>query len=124
VRSVLDASDTFAPRHLGPRDSDVAAMLATLGLETLDDLVAATIPSAIRLARPLQLDPPHSEREMLRDLQELAARNDVFVSCLGMGYSGTITPRSSCATSWRTRAGTPPTPLTRRRSPRGAWKRC
>ena len=88
----LAPADTFVHRHIGPRETDIAAMLAALGLLSLDDLVRATIPAAIRARQPLALEPPCSEQELLRDLQALAARNEIFVSCLGMGYSGTITP--------------------------------
>ncbi len=67
-------------------------MLATLGCTSLDDLMRDTIPDSIRLGEALALEPACGEQAMHLDLRDLAARNQVFVSCLGVGYSGTITP--------------------------------
>jgi glycine dehydrogenase len=47
-------TDSFALRHLGPRENDVTTMLET-GVETLDQLIYETIPSDIRLKNPLEL---------------------------------------------------------------------
>jgi glycine dehydrogenase len=46
-------TDSFALRHLGPRDHDLPKMLETIGVETLDQLINETIPSDIRLKKPL-----------------------------------------------------------------------
>ena len=97
---VLDPLDTFARRHNGPGDADVAAMLALLGFNSVDALIDATIPADIRLRRPLQLEDPtngggfaaRGEHETLAALRELARRNTVCRSYLGMGYHGCITP--------------------------------
>ena len=67
-------------------------MLDTLGYASLDELVAATIPESIRLGRPLDLGPPRTERDVLDELREVAARNQLFRSFIGMGYHGTVTP--------------------------------
>ena len=67
-------------------------MLATCGFETLDDLVASTVPERIRLTRGLQLPAAKGEHAALAELRELAARNQVAKSYLGQGYSETITP--------------------------------
>ena len=88
----LRPSDVFAPRHLGPRDSDQAAMLAALGLGTLDELAAATVPGDIRLGRPLELGPALTEHELLEELRTLASDNQVMRSFIGQGYHDTITP--------------------------------
>ena len=94
VPSELRPSDVFAPRHLGPRDADVAAMLATLGHASLDELIAATVPASIRLERPLDLGPgrPLAEHEMLEALRTLVADNQVLRSFIGQGYYDCITP--------------------------------
>jgi glycine dehydrogenase len=67
-------------------------MLAVLGLNSLDELIDQTVPPAIRLAAPLNLPAPRSESEVLAELRELAARNKVYRSFIGMGYSGCLTP--------------------------------
>ncbi|MEP6989805.1 MAG: aminomethyl-transferring glycine dehydrogenase, partial [bacterium] len=88
----LTAADSFVPRHVGPSDEDVAAMLATLGLPTLDALIDATIPAAIRLNRPLAIHGGRSEHEALAALRAIAKKNHVFRSYLGYGYHDTLTP--------------------------------
>ncbi|MDX2148116.1 MAG: aminomethyl-transferring glycine dehydrogenase [Planctomycetota bacterium] len=94
-------SDVFAPRHLGPRESDIAAMLQTLGYSSLDGLSEATVPPAIASRSPLNI-PLHSlgsghgrplgESETLARLKEYASLNVVKRSLIGMGYFDTITP--------------------------------
>ncbi len=85
-------SDTFAPRHFGPRPQDQQQMLAALGCKTLDDLMAKTMPASIRLNRELQLPSARGEQETLADLRALAAKNQVFRSYIGMGYHDCFTP--------------------------------
>jgi glycine dehydrogenase len=84
--------DSFVPRHIGPNDQEVQEMLDLLGYDTLDDLIAATIPADIRLERPLRLGPPRDEADVLDELRGIAAKNQVFRSYIGMGYHDTITP--------------------------------
>jgi glycine dehydrogenase len=88
----LTGFDDFASRHNGPQPADVAAMLATLGYATLDDLIADTVPAGIRLHHPMALPPALPERDALEALRRIAARNQVFRSYLGMGYADCITP--------------------------------
>jgi glycine dehydrogenase len=88
----LTAFDDFASRHNGPRPDDVAAMLDTLGYASLDDLVAAAVPSGIRLPRRLSLPEAHTERDALEALRRIAAKNQVFRSFIGAGYQDCITP--------------------------------
>ena len=84
--------DSFIPRHVGPSDADVSAMLASLGFEQLDDLIDATVPDGIRLRRPLLIGEPVPEFEALRRLRRMMERNQVHRSFIGMGYSPTATP--------------------------------
>lgn len=51
----LAALDRFEPRHLGPRVSDHPEMLATIGVDSVSDLVTKTVPSQILLGRALDL---------------------------------------------------------------------
>ena len=91
-RRPLAPTDRFLRRHVGPDDRDVAAMLATLGHGSLDELIDATIPRSLRTAKALDLPPAASESEALQELQAMASRNEVWTSLLGMGYHGTLTP--------------------------------
>jgi len=88
----LDATDWFAPRHIGPSPNDRDAMLQAIGASSLDTLIDEAIPSSIRLSRPLSLPPAESEHQYLRRLAEVASRNKVFRSYIGLGYHDTITP--------------------------------
>ena len=83
---------TFADRHIGPRADDARAMLAELGVASLDELIAQAVPEGIRSSRPLSIPPGLSEHEALTRLRALAGRNQVFRSLIGMGYYDTITP--------------------------------
>jgi glycine dehydrogenase len=67
-------------------------MLAELGYRSLEELAAATVPSAIRLKKPLALGEPLGEHELLEELKNLAADNQVLRSFIGQGYYDTITP--------------------------------
>ena len=88
----LNHPDEFVARHIGPDDADVAAMLRETGAGSLDELVAETVPTAIRLARRLDLNAAVTEHELIAQLEALAAKNQVFRSFIGMGYHDTITP--------------------------------
>ncbi|HVS53491.1 MAG TPA: aminomethyl-transferring glycine dehydrogenase [Opitutaceae bacterium] len=90
-RDLLAPTDTFARRHLGDSAADTAEMLALLGSASLDALVDAAVPRAIRLG-PLNLPAPLGESAALAELRALASENKVFRSCIGLGYSDTHTP--------------------------------
>ncbi|WP_406815616.1 aminomethyl-transferring glycine dehydrogenase [Mycobacterium sp. M23085] len=91
---------TFAARHIGPDSQAVAAMLAVIGVDSLDELAGKAVPAGIldRLtgagAAPGldRLPPPASETEALAELRELAEANTVAVSMIGQGYYDTLTP--------------------------------
>jgi glycine dehydrogenase len=85
-------ADTFVPRHLGPSSGEQRALLAELGYDTLDALIDAAVPNAIRDRTPLDIAAPTTEHDALGRLRELAARNEVFTSLIGLGYHDTITP--------------------------------
>ena len=84
--------DRFADRHIGPDDAQVAEMLGVLGFRSLDAMVDAAVPAAIRLREPLALPPAKSERDALAAVAELAGENQVWRSFLGLGYSDCVTP--------------------------------
>ncbi|MGB5402250.1 MAG: aminomethyl-transferring glycine dehydrogenase, partial [Thermoanaerobaculia bacterium] len=84
--------DRFEDRHLGPSRAAIPEMLDSLGFDSLDDLVRAVIPEPIRLRKPLDLPPARSEHEALSDLREIAHRNQVCRSFIGMGYYNCFTP--------------------------------
>ncbi len=89
----LDSGDaSFVRRHNGPSAADIAAMLAAVEAEGLEQLIAETVPQTIRMATELELYQPLGERELLGRLREVAAKNRINKSCIGMGYADCITP--------------------------------
>src|SRR5665811_2034729 len=86
------ASDKFVMRHIGPRDQEIQEMLNILGVSTLDELMSQTVPENIRLKQPLNLEDGLTERQYFRNILELASKNKVFNTYIGMGYYDTITP--------------------------------
>jgi glycine cleavage system P protein (glycine dehydrogenase) len=82
----------FADRHIGPSAAERAAMAEAAGYDGVGALVDAAVPARIRTDRPLALPPALSEVDALARLRELAARNQVLTSMIGLGYHGTITP--------------------------------
>ncbi|MGH7690637.1 MAG: aminomethyl-transferring glycine dehydrogenase, partial [Gemmatimonadaceae bacterium] len=86
------AADSFIPRHIGPNAAAMAEMLATVGYDSLDAFIDAVIPSNIRLRRPLKIHGEWSEQEALASMRELAEKNRVLRSYIGMGYADTFTP--------------------------------
>ncbi len=85
-------TDAFALRHIGPRESDLQHLFKTIGVESLDQLIAETIPADIRLKKDLELDAPMTEYEYLNHIQELGSKNKVFKSYIGLGYHPAAIP--------------------------------
>lgn len=79
-------TDSFAYRHLGPRSQDVKHMLDKIGYASLDELIDATIPASIRLKKPLNLPEAMREDEYAVHISELASKNKLFRSYIGLGY--------------------------------------
>ncbi|MDW6022743.1 aminomethyl-transferring glycine dehydrogenase [Mesorhizobium sp. BAC0120] len=82
----------FAERHIGPNVAERRAMLATLGVPSVETLIAQAVPKSIRLDRPLDLPAPASEAEALQELSAKMAANKALKSFIGAGYHGTIVP--------------------------------
>jgi glycine dehydrogenase len=85
-------TDSFALRHLGPRENEVTTMLHTIGVETLDQLIYETIPTDIQLKNPLELEHIMTEYEYANHVRVLGRSNKVFKSYIGLGYHPTIVP--------------------------------
>jgi len=83
---------SFIPRHIGPSDADLRAMLELLGYDSLDGLIDATVPAAIRLKRPLAIHTALSELDGLANLRGISKKNQIFRSYLGLGYYDCLTP--------------------------------
>lgn len=89
-------TDVFADRHIGPNESDTKQMLETIGAENLEQLIAETIPEKIRSNKDLNISQALSEYELAENLQQLAKKNKVYKSFIGLGYHQCITPAVIC----------------------------
>ncbi|MBO2454056.1 aminomethyl-transferring glycine dehydrogenase [Actinomadura barringtoniae] len=92
VASPQHPRTTFADRHIGPSPDDLSRMLTAIGYSGADALIDDAVPAAIRGDRPLNLPPALSEPQALARLRELADKNTVLRSMIGLGYHGTFTP--------------------------------
>lgn len=92
VLDLLNPTDHFVDRHIGPRAAEIEAMLKVVGAASLEDLIDQTVPAKIRLQSPLALEPPRTEGQILTELRELASRNKLYRSFIGMGYYDCIMP--------------------------------
>jgi glycine dehydrogenase subunit 1 len=73
--------------HLSVTGADRRAMLEAIGVSSIEELFEQ-VPEAVRLGRPLELEPALSEPELVAHLEELAARNvhvGAELSFLGAG---------------------------------------
>lgn len=84
--------NSFARRHIGPSEAEVAEMLSEVGFENLDSLIDATVPKNIRLDRQLKLPKAKSETDALAELRAISRKNKVARSFIGAGYYDCITP--------------------------------
>lgn len=92
LRDLIQAQDRFVDRHIGPRAAEVPAMLAAVGVDSLDALIDEAVPPAIRFDRKLQTGKGLTEQEVLAELRGIAGKNIVARSLIGVGYHDTVTP--------------------------------
>lgn len=89
---MLAHPDQFAQRHIGPSDHELKAMLDTIGIDSLAQLIDETVPKNIRSEKELDLPESLTEYEYLNMLKAVAAKNKVYKSYIGLGYYNTIIP--------------------------------
>ncbi len=89
----LNNQEKFEARHHGKSNRDLMSMLHTLGVDSLDQLINETVPAGIRLKQALNLPDALSEDGFLSEFREIANKNKVFKSFLGLGYYETILPK-------------------------------
>ena len=87
----LERADEFVDRHIGPSNADVAEMLDYIGISSLDEMIDKGVPGPIRSDEPLTA-PSITEAEVLAEVADLASKNRVFKSFIGMGYHDTHIP--------------------------------
>lgn len=86
------AEEPFLWRHVGPQTEDLSEMFQVLGVKSLEELIDRTVPASIRLDGGLKIGAALSEHQMLEKLRQIAAKNQVRRSLIGMGYADCIVP--------------------------------
>ncbi len=89
---LLAPIDNFVRRHIGPSPAETSEMLGRVGFSDMDAFIDKVMPPGIRLQKPLGFAAGWSEHAVLNELRAIAAKNQVFRSFIGMGYSDCVTP--------------------------------
>lgn len=84
--------DRFSQRHLGPSKTEIEKMLQKIGAASLDELVELTIPASIYNKQALQLPEEIDESSYLQMMREIAKKNKLYKTYIGLGYYNTILP--------------------------------
>ncbi|RPA33628.1 aminomethyl-transferring glycine dehydrogenase [Shewanella frigidimarina] len=88
----LEQHELFLTRHIGPNAEQQQEMLNFIGAESLEDLTAQTVPGKIRLPQDLTIGDSCGEAEGIAYIRNIADKNKVFKSYIGMGYYGVQVP--------------------------------
>ncbi|KAF5279233.1 hypothetical protein FQR65_LT03481 [Abscondita terminalis] len=86
--------DEFPSRHIGPRDRDIITMLDLLGFKSLDELTDKAVPKSISMKKPLNIEEPVSEYELINRIRGIAEKNQIWRSYVGMGYHNCCVPHT------------------------------
>ncbi len=84
--------DEFVYRHNSPMRKDTEAMLKTIGVSSVNQLIDETIPAHIRLKERMKLPAALTEMELLSLLKQVSENNKIYKNYIGQGYFGTHTP--------------------------------
>ena len=82
----------FISRHIGPSLEDQAKMLQFVGYDNMQSFIEAIVPNSILEKEQLDVRDSVSEHKALEILHEIASKNQIYKSFIGMGYYGTYTP--------------------------------
>ena len=89
----LQQNDAFISRHIGPDEKQTSEMLAFVGASSLDDLTRQIVPESILLPEDIGLKPAKNEENALSYLKQIADKNKIYQSYIGMGYHPTCLPK-------------------------------
>ncbi|EOA15952.1 hypothetical protein CARUB_v10004049mg [Capsella rubella] len=90
----LQPGDTFPRRHNSATPDEQSHMAKFCGFDHIDSLVDATVPKSIRLdsMKFSKFDGGLTESQMIEHMVDLASKNKIFKSFIGMGYYNTYVP--------------------------------
>lgn len=89
---MITAQTSFVPRHIGPSEAEINAMLAEIGFDSLEAMTDTIVPADIRLSKPLDLPAPMPEQTALSRLRKILSLNKPAKSLIGQGYYGAFMP--------------------------------
>ncbi|XP_031782887.1 glycine dehydrogenase (decarboxylating), mitochondrial [Nasonia vitripennis] len=86
--------EEFQTRHIGPREHEQAEMLKTLGIKCLEELTAKAVPAKILYNKELAIEKPVTEFDLIKRISEIADKNQIWRSFIGMGYYNCCIPHT------------------------------
>ena len=92
LQDLVTDANAFSPRHLSLTKADRLSMLMACNAEHLEALIDQAVPSQIRRSLSLDLPAAMGEDRAVEYIRQLAAKNEVYTSMIGQGYSGCVTP--------------------------------
>ena len=92
LQTLVADANAFSPRHLSLTEADRLSMLVACGAEHLEALIEQAVPSQIRRSLSLNLPAALGEDQAVEYIRQLAAKNEVYTSMIGQGYSDCVTP--------------------------------
>jgi glycine dehydrogenase len=85
-------SNEFLDRHIGPNQAEIDAMLSAIGCDSVEQVVAKTVPESILFGNRMQVEDVVTDRDRLALAKKLAGQNQLFSNFIGQGYYGTLMP--------------------------------
>ena len=85
-------SNEFLDRHIGPNQAEIDAMLSAIGCDSVEQVVARTVPESILFGNRMEVEEGLTERDSLALAKKLAGQNQLFSNFIGQGYYGTLMP--------------------------------
>ncbi len=84
--------NSFASRHIGPRNEELSQMFSATGVSSMDELIDKALPADIRMPKKLDLPDGIGEAAYLEKLKKTAEKNKLFRTYIGLGYYNTLMP--------------------------------
>ncbi|XP_012257919.2 glycine dehydrogenase (decarboxylating), mitochondrial [Athalia rosae] len=94
LEKLFPKREEFQVRHIGPRKHEQLQMLETIGFKSLEELTQSAVPANIFLTKPLELEDPLNEYELIKKIREISEKNEVWRSFIGMGYHNCSVPHT------------------------------
>jgi len=85
-------SNEFLDRHIGPNQAEIDSMLNAIGCDSVEQVVAKTVPESILFGNRMEVEEGLSEHDSLTLAKKLAGQNQLFSNFIGQGYYGTLMP--------------------------------